>query len=243
MKSTSSFEKNEVVLAGGLGLVAGAIVFALLLQTPVGQPAAGFLTWLFAADTTQATWYITRAAGLTGYILLWFSVAWGLAVPSKILDRLLHRSVTYDFHQFISLLSLGFIALHIGALLFDRYLPYSLAEVLVPFLSTYRPVWVTLGIIGMYLSVLVTVTYTIRSRIGIKAFRTIHVFSLVAYLGVTLHGIFAGTDSSLVSVLGLYIGTFVTTIFLTAYWLLTRKKVKAGGLEEPRTVQVRVRAS
>ena len=93
MKSSAGLVKNEAILAGGLGLVAGAIVFALLLQTPAGQPAASFFTWLFAADTTQVTWYITRAAGLTGYILLWFSVAWGLAVPSKILDRLLHRSV------------------------------------------------------------------------------------------------------------------------------------------------------
>ena len=167
----------------------------------------------------------------------------GLAVPSKILDRLLHRSVTYDFHQFISLLSLGFIALHIGALLFDRYLPYSLAEVLIPFLSTYRPLWVTLGIIGMYLCVLVTVTYYIRSKIGMKAFRAIHGFSLVAYLGITLHGLFAGTDSSLVSVLGLYLGTFLITVFLTAYWLLTRKKANPARIEEPRPVPVRVRAS
>ena len=83
MKSTSSFENNELILAGGLGLVAGAVVFALLLQTPVGQPAANFLNWLFAADTTQATWYITRAAGLTGYILLWFSVAWASLYPVR----------------------------------------------------------------------------------------------------------------------------------------------------------------
>lgn len=225
-KSSRSISSLTVWVFGSVLLIGGVIVGTLLMQTPVGQPAAGFLTWLFATDTTQTTWYITRAAGLTSYLLLWFSVVWGLAVSSKILDRLLHRSFTYDFHQYISLLALGFVALHLGSLLFDRYLPYSLAQLLVPGLSAYRPFWVAVGIIAFYLTLLVTVTFYMRSWIGMKTFRAIHVFSLLAYVAVTIHGIFSGTDSSLVSVFAMYIGTFLSTVFLTAYWYLTKKDVK-----------------
>jgi predicted ferric reductase len=178
-------------------------------------------------------WYITRAAGLTSYVLIWFSVAWGLAVSSKILDAILHRSFTYDFHQFISLLAFGFIFVHIGVLLFDRYLPYSVPQILVPFLSPYRPVWVGIGVIGLYLALLVTVTYYLRGKIGMKAFRAIHVLSLVSYLGVTAHGLMSGTDSSLTSVIVLYAGTFLATVFLLAYWVMTVIQKRAQKVSKP----------
>ncbi len=180
-----------------------------------------FLTRLFAADSVQSMWYITRAAGFTSYLLIWLSMVWGLAVSSKVLDAVLHRSFTYDFHQFLSLLAIGFILLHMLVLLFDGYLPYTLSQILVPFLSPYRPLWVGVGVIGFYLILLVTVTFYIRGRIGMKAFRVIHVFSLLAYLGVTLHGFLSGTNSSLPAVMGMYAGSFLVVVFLTAYWLLT----------------------
>jgi predicted ferric reductase len=207
-------------IAGSILLVAVFLVTTLVMQTPVGSSVTSFLKWLFAADSVQVMWFITRAAGFTSYLLIWLSVAWGLAVSNKILDHLLHRQITYDFHQFISLLAIGFLYLHIGVLLFDQYLPYSLTQILVPFLSPYRPIWVGIGVIGFYLTLLVTVTYYIRGRIGMKAFRSIHVLSLVAYLGATIHGFFSGTDSPLITVQLLYAGTFLVTVFLMVYWFI-----------------------
>ncbi len=228
--TTSSIEKNSnssipplAWLAGGIGGLALGVLAALAMQTPLGSSIGNFFRWLLAANTTQVTWYITRAAGLTAYLLLWLSVAWGLAVSSKILDTLLHGSFTYDFHQFISLLSIGFIAIHLLSLLFDQYMPYSVAQLLIPGLSSYRPVWVGVGIVAFYLTLLVTITFYLRGRIGMKAFRTIHVFSLVAYLATTIHGLLSGTDSSLPAVEIMYAGSFLSVIFLTAYWLLARR--------------------
>jgi predicted ferric reductase len=168
-------------------------------------------------------WFITRAAGLTSYILIWLSVAWGLAVSNKILDSILHRTFTYDFHQYISLIAVAFIFLHITVLLFDQYLPYTPAQILVPFLSPYRPVWVGIGVIAFYLTLLVTVTFYMRSIISMKTFRAIHVFSLVAYLGATIHGFLSGTDSSLPAVQYLYAGSFLSVVFLSVYWFIFTK--------------------
>ncbi len=203
-----------------LGLFTGATI--LYSITPQGAWLVELANRLFAFDTTKSTWYITRSAGITAYLLLWFSTSWGLAVSSKILDRLLHRAFTFDFHEFISLLSLGFLALHILILSADKYMPYSLAQILVPFLSPYRPFWVGIGVIGLYLMVLVTVTYYLRKKIGLRAFRAIHVLSLVAYLGATIHGFFSGTDSSLPVAVLMYIGTFLVIVFLTFHWLLMK---------------------
>ena len=204
---------------GGMTIVAAALVLAVLAQTPTGTSVTTFLTWAFSTNSVQTMWYITRSAGLAAYILMWLSVAWGLAVSSKILDNLLHRSFTYDYHQYLSLLALGFTALHVIVLMFDQYLPYSVAQILVPFISPYRPVWVGIGVIAMYLSLLVTVTFYLRGRIGMKAFRYIHMASMLGYLGVLVHSVLSGTDSSLTSVLFLYVGTFLATVFLMVYWI------------------------
>jgi predicted ferric reductase len=218
--------KSLLWIVGGLILVGvGAVVGLLLLtlsQTSLGAQAGGFITRLLAADTTQVTWYITRSAGLTAYLLLWLSTAWGLAVPSKILDGILHGSFTFEFHQFISLLAIGFTTLHVGVLLFDKYLPFNLAQIIFPFLSTYRPIWTGLGTLTFYSVLLVTITFYMRARIGMKAFRAIHLLSLLSFFGAAAHGLFAGTDSPLILVRLMYIGTFVSIVFLTVYWLTNR---------------------
>jgi predicted ferric reductase len=198
----------------------GYLAHLLLLVTGLETPLASFTSWLFSIDSVQLWWYVTRAAGLVGYLLLWLSMVWGLAVSSKIFDPFLTRDYTYDFHQYLSLFSLGFVVLHVVVLMLDRYLPFSLLQVLVPFSSAYRPLWVGLGVISLYLLALVTVTFYLRRRIGMRAFRWIHVLSLLGYLGVTLHALFAGTDSTLSATQIIYKGSFLVVIFLTAYWLV-----------------------
>jgi predicted ferric reductase len=220
------------IAGAGLAVLLGAGLF-LLIVSPFGALLGKSLNQLFAINSVQLMWYITRSAGLISYLLLWLSTAWGLAVSSKILDLFLHRAFTYDYHQFISLLAVGFILLHIIVLMADRYLPYSLAQVLVPFLSPYRPLWVGIGVLGFYLTLLVTVTFYLRNRIGMKTFRAIHVLSLVGYLGATVHGFFAGSDSSLWTVQLLYAGTLLSIVFLTAYWLVMRPHLQPRPVKAP----------
>ncbi|MCE9645507.1 MAG: hypothetical protein K8S20_05855 [Chloroflexi bacterium] len=175
---------------------------------------------LFAIDSLQFWWYLTRAAGLMGYFLIWLSTVWGLVVSSKILDPFMERAFTYDFHEYLSWLGLAFIGIHVIVLMADQYLPYTLWQVLIPFLSPYRPFWVGIGVIALYLSLLVTVTFYLKARIGAQAFRRIHYLSLVGYLGATLHGLYAGTDSVLPAANLMYKGTFLITLFLVVYWVV-----------------------
>jgi sulfoxide reductase heme-binding subunit YedZ len=201
-----------------LALFAGAGLY-LLAETPAAAAFGALTARALALSSDQVMWYITRASGLTAYLLLWLSTAWGLAVSSKILDRLLNRAFTYDYHQFISLLALGFVGLHVGVLLFDHFLPYTLPQALVPFLSPYRPLWVGIGVLAFYASSIVTATFYLRRRIGMHAFRTIHYFSLLAYLGAAVHALMAGTDSSLAATQIMYAATFLSVVFLMTYWL------------------------
>ena len=213
-----------VCAAAGLAGLAVVIVAG-------GYSPTGFITdiinKLFAVSSVQAMWYVTRAAGLVSYLLLWLATAWGLAVSNKLLDPVLHRAFTYDFHQFLSLLAIGFIFLHIAVLLADQYLPFSVAQILVPFAAPYRPVWVGLGTIGLYLTLLVSVTFYIRKWIGQKTFRLIHLVSYIAFVAAALHGLFAGTDSPLMTVQMMYVLTSLSILFLTVYRIVTSRRLRS----------------
>lgn len=220
-----------ITLLGLLALVA-VIGVILLARTPVAAALGAILNALFAANTVQALWYVTRAAGLMAYVLLWFSTAWGLAVSSKILDVFMHRAFTYDFHQFLSLLAIGFTFVHVAVLVGDRYLPFSVAQILIPFVAPYRPLWVGIGVIAFYLMLLVSITFYIRRWIGVKTFRMIHLASFLGYAGAAVHGFYSGTDSPLWTTQLLYAGTTLVIVFLTVYWLATVMLGRAGALSK-----------
>ncbi|HEY3290703.1 MAG TPA: hypothetical protein VGK87_11300 [Anaerolineae bacterium] len=213
------------VVAALLALVATFLLNAVA-QSPAGQGLAQTLNAMFGIDSGHATWFVTRAAGIIAYLLLWLSTAWGLGVSSKIFDRLLHRAFTFDFHEFISLLSIGFLVLHIVVLTGDKFMPYNLAQILIPFISPYRPVWVGVGVIAFWLILLVSITFYIRSKITMKTFRMIHLLSFVGYLTALAHSVYSGTDSLLPASLLMYGGTFLVIVFLTVYWLLTLRAAK-----------------
>lgn len=172
---------------------------------------------IFSLDSSHVFWFITRSAGIMAYLLLWLSTVWGLAVSAKPFDRFLPRLFTFDAHEFLSLLALGFTAVHVIVLMFDSFEPFSLMQLFIPFTGDYRPLWTALGIVALDLAVLVTVTFYLRQRIGFRTFRILHYLSFASYIGATLHGIFAGTDTSLGATQLMYLETALVVVVLTAY--------------------------
>jgi predicted ferric reductase len=206
-----------------VSVIFAGMLIAIVLEGSVGGSTVALkIQTMLGMNSVQIWWYVTRASGLTGYFLLWLSMVWGFVIPTKLLQPALEGTFAYDFHEHLSLMGLGFVILHVAVLLFDKYLPFSILQILVPFIDSYRPFWVGLGIISFYIMLLVTFTFYLRQQIGVKAFRSIHLLSLVGYLGTTLHGLFAGTDSALPVTTFLYVGTFLIVLFLTVYWLFMR---------------------
>lgn len=229
-----SFLKLSAV---GISLMA-VFAFLLYIETPASTTLRTSLQSIFQLDSTQIWWYVTRSAGLTGYFLMWLSMVWGFAISSKIFHPAVDGSYSYDFHEHLSLLGLGFVAVHVIVLMLDNYLPFNLIQVLIPFTDTYRSLWVGMGIISLYLLLLVTVTFYTRKLIGSQAFRFIHVFSILGYFGATLHGLFAGTDSALSVTKILYAGTFLIVLFMTIYWVALNMLTKHEQRETAKQVAI-----
>ena len=143
----------------------------------------------------QVTWDVARAGGILAYLLLTVSVALGLALSMRWQRPRWPRLFTNELHGFVALLCLVFVAVHVLAVVLDPYTRFGWRDVLVPLATSYRPVWMALGIVGLYLLLAVWISTGLRARIGYAWWRKLHTGTFAIYLLATLHGLATGTDT------------------------------------------------
>jgi sulfoxide reductase heme-binding subunit YedZ len=167
-------------------------------------------------------WLLARASGLTAYILLTLSVLAGLVVKSRPFGRAVKTASVTDVHRYLSLLGLGMLALHGATLVLDQTVHISIAALLVPFASGYRPAAVAAGVVAAELTVLIAASFSLRRWIGGRNWRRLHWATYLVFFLGTAHGLAAGTDSSQPWAFGLYLGAVGSVVFATAWRVLTR---------------------
>jgi hypothetical protein len=162
------------------------------------------------------TWDIARAGGMVAYVLLTASVSIGLIVSLKWRSPKWTRFVTTELHRFVTLLALIFTGIHTLAVAVDPFIQFTPAEVLVPFLSHYRPLWVALGIVGAYLAIAVYVSEWVRPLVGYAWWRRFHYLSFVAFIVALVHGLGTGSDSRAPWAIAMYAASAVLVAALIA---------------------------
>jgi DMSO/TMAO reductase YedYZ heme-binding membrane subunit len=141
------------------------------------------------------TWDIARAGGLVAWGLATASVVWGLAISTRLARKRPWPAWFLDMHRFLGALAVVFTVVHVGAVLLDSYTHFSLAAVLVPFVTTWHPAAVAWGIVAFYLLLAVEVTSLLKPRIGRTWWRRTHYLSFVLFAFATVHAVMAGTDT------------------------------------------------
>lgn len=139
-------------------------------------------------------WYVARSAGIVAWSLASLSVLWGLFLSTRVLGRRPRANWLLDLHRFLGGLTVVFVAVHMVGLYFDKWVSFSLGELLVPFASDWNPFAVALGIVAMWLLLAVEITSLLRKRIPKRMWRGVHFASYVVFLSGTLHLLLAGTD-------------------------------------------------
>jgi DMSO/TMAO reductase YedYZ heme-binding membrane subunit len=199
-------------LRWSLFLMAVAIVLVGTAQPAVGS----FLSWV-GVEFDRLPWYITRTTALLAYLAITGSVIYGLLLSTKILDRIAHRAVSFTLHQDLASIGLALALVHVAVLMLDRSVPYSPFELIVPFSGPYRPLWVGIGQLALALTLLVTLSFYVRKRIGQPLWRRLHYLSFVAFVGASVHGLMAGTDTQAAWVFWGYLLMITTVVFLLTY--------------------------
>jgi predicted ferric reductase len=183
------------------------------------------------SDIDHTYWYLTRAAGFVAYLLLFASVVLGLTMTGGLFDRWLARYRVYDFHRFLSLITLGVIVFHVLIVLPDRYIGFSVIELLVPFASPYEPLYMALGAFGLYLTAVIIASFYLLPLLRYPLWRLLHYATFGGYVLALVHGIGAGTDTEAAWARYLYVGSALIIFNLLVYRLL---KGEARGIPVPR---------
>jgi predicted ferric reductase len=145
--------------------------------------------------TQRLWWYTARASGLVSWALLSASMLWGLVLSTKLRPPRIRPSWTLDLHRYLGGLAVIFVGVHLAALVFDSYVGFGLADLLVPFASRWKPVAVAWGVVGLYLLLAVEVSSLARKHLRPRIWRRLHFLAFPLYAFATLHMVTAGTDA------------------------------------------------
>jgi sulfoxide reductase heme-binding subunit YedZ len=181
--------------------------------------------------TTNATphlfWITSRAAGIVALVLASVAVSLGLLMALKLFKR--RGPDMIALHEVLSLTTIFAIVVHGVSLLGDAFMHPSIADIAIPFVSGYKSLWTSMGIIAGWGLVLLGLSYYARRRIGAARWRKLHRLTVVAWLLGLGHALGEGTDAGQVWFLAM-IGIVVIpaiALALTRYFADERPNARA----------------
>jgi DMSO/TMAO reductase YedYZ heme-binding membrane subunit len=155
-------------------------------------------------------WYIARAGGVVAYVLLTFTVCIGIGLAGRARVPGFPRFAVNELHRFAGILTGTFIAIHVGAILLDGYVHFSIPQVLIPLTSSYRTIGVAFGIVAAELLVALAITNRLRRVLPRRLWRGAHYLNFAVWASATIHGIIAGTDNATPWLLATYVAAIAT---------------------------------
>lgn len=153
---------------------------------------------LLVASGDPTLWYVTRAAGISAYVLLSLTVMFGLLRSTLRVSRSGGAGTIWfldEAHQFAALLAAAFVTLHLVALVFDPVVPFRVSNLVLPIGEPYQPFATSLGVLGLYALAIVLFSSWFRRALPYGFWRGLHAISFASFALVSLHGILDGTDS------------------------------------------------
>lgn len=170
---------------------------------------------------TQLYWYIGRGSGIVSYLLLTLSVVLGIALSQRWHSPSWPRLVVHEAHRWATLTFYLFVLLHVSMMLLDPYIGFSVADVTVPFVSDYRPLWLSLGIIAAELALAIGASVLVRERIGYRAWHLLHGLAYPLFAMSLLHGFGTGSDAGTTWAMLLYAGS-AGAVLAATFWRTIR---------------------
>jgi sulfoxide reductase heme-binding subunit YedZ len=171
---------------------------------------------LFANVGPSALWYLTRATGAVTLLLLTGSVVLGVANVGRVQSAGWPRFVIEGVHRNISLLAIVVLAVHVLTSVLDPFASIHLLDSVVPFISSYRPLWLGLGAFASDLLLAIAITSVVRRHLGHTVWRATHWLAYLCWPVAVLHTVGTGSDVKQVWLLTLTAGCVVAVV--VAVW-------------------------
>jgi hypothetical protein len=216
-----------------VGLVVATTLSAVLTSWLVGIGVQSI------AGDRMAPWILGRAAGISSYLLLVALVLVGLVLshPARARWRLPSSAARIRLHVSLSVFTLVFTVLHVVVLATDSYAGVGWWGSFVPMGSSYRPMPVTLGVLGLYAGLAAGLTAAFSGRIARRVWWPVHKVAVVSLVLIWLHGVLAGIDTA--PLLGMYVVTgFAVLILGVSRYTTPTARERVGELAVVRTAEL-----
>jgi sulfoxide reductase heme-binding subunit YedZ len=142
-----------------------------------------------------AYWYLTRGTGVVALLLLTAGLVLGVMGPTAFQTRRLPRFVVSGLHRNVTLLALAFVVVHVVTTVLDTYTPIGLRDAFIPFVASYRPIWLGLGAVAFDLLLALIATSLLRNRLGFRAWRAVHWLAYASWPVALFHSLGTGSDA------------------------------------------------
>ncbi len=153
---------------------------------------------------TSWPWYLIRASGLVAAAALVILILSGIGQVTGYTYRYLEPLTAWATHRALGITFGVAVLTHIVMLLFDHFVQFNIWDVLVPWLSDYRPVtlfgiqlgslYVALGVLAFYLSIAIIVTSLLWVEKKPALWKLTHLLSYLVIAFVFVHALYLGTD-------------------------------------------------
>lgn len=151
----------------------------------------------------NSLWLATRATGEISLVLFTVVTAMGIATTKGWASSRWPESVITLLHRNLSLLSVVFLGLHISTTVIDTYVPIGWVNVIVPFQTPYKTLWVGLGTIAFDLLAAVIITSLLRRRMSPRTWKAVHWTAYAMWAIAVVHSLGIGTDRLLTRIVAL----------------------------------------
>jgi predicted ferric reductase len=140
-------------------------------------------------------WYLNRSTGFVILALFTITTVLGILSTGGKAGKRVPSFVTQAMHRNIALLSMALLLAHAASAVIDTFVDIRWWQAVIPWYgSTYLPLYLGLGTLGLDLVVIVTVTSLLRTRMNHTLWRGIHFLSYLGWAVSVVHGIGIGTD-------------------------------------------------
>ncbi len=184
---------------------------------------------ILAAGGPSAYWYLTRGTGVVALLLLTGGVLLGVLASTRWAAPRWPRFVVSGLHRNLTLLALSFVVVHVVTTVLDGYTPIGLRDAVVPFASSYRPVWLGLGTVAFDLLLALIVTSLLRARIGLRGWKLVHWLAYASWPVALLHAFGTGSDAK-AGWFGLLALGSAATVVLAVLWRVVEAREGSGAV-------------
>jgi sulfoxide reductase heme-binding subunit YedZ len=177
-------------------------------------------------------WYLARGTGAVTLLLLTVVVVLGIFGPLRVTGGRWPRFAIDTLHRDLSLLVIALLVVHIVTNVLDSFVSISLSAAVIPFISSYRPIWLGLGTVAFDILLCLAITSLVRRRLGYQRWRLIHWLAYASFPVAVLHGLGTGSDTKIWWMLLLTAGCVAAVVIATCA-RVARAESAVPGLRVP----------